>query len=111
MATVEINKTVEVCDLCGREAYLQTCLCCQRRFCLTCDCTIYGCIVGPTVCKSCGKTDAVRAVCARYAEELVPILKRRNVDLKKLKVTAPDAAGETLVEQRDQGSRRARGGG
>lgn len=27
-------KTVEVCDLCHREAYLQSCAACGRQFCL-----------------------------------------------------------------------------
>lgn len=78
-------KTVEVCDFCNGEGFLQKCLCCSKQYCLTCDGTIGGCWVSPDVCKSCADLDSVRKVVANYADQITPIVKRRDAALRKLK--------------------------
>lgn len=83
MAKVKINKTVEVCDFCGRDGYLQTCIRCGRRYCLTDHAIVAGCWVKPDVCRDCGGDEVVKEICRKYADLITPILKKRDSALRK----------------------------
>jgi len=75
---------VEVCDTCQREGFLQTCLVCGGRYCLTCSGRVAGCIVPADLCRECAKREDVEKIMERYAAKLTPIVKRRNAALKRL---------------------------
>jgi hypothetical protein len=84
MAKLKINKTIEVCDYCSSDGYLQECIVCQKMYCLTCQCIIAGCWVSPNVCKKCDDRDDVKAVCAKYADKMTPIVRARDKALSNL---------------------------
>ncbi len=75
---------VEVCDRCQREGYLQTCLVCGERYCLTCQGLVAGCMVETNLCRKCTKREDVRKVTDRYAAKIRPVVKRRDAALKGL---------------------------
>lgn len=75
---------MEVCDTCGRDGYLSTCVACKGRYCLTCEAIIIGCVHTLDVCKKCGDTPAVRAISEKYVPKLVALLKARDKDLTRL---------------------------
>jgi len=76
---------VEVCDTCGRDGYLQTCLVCGGQYCLTCHTTMVGCWITVDVCQDCSGRDDVRGIVARAADKITPIIMRRKASLKRLK--------------------------
>lgn len=78
------EKEVEVCDLCGRDGYLQTCKACKGRYCLTCDAIITGCVHKLDVCRACGKKPEVLAISEKYVPQLVAVLKSRDAELAEL---------------------------
>jgi hypothetical protein len=75
---------IEVCDHCQRGGYLQTCIVCERQYCLLCHTTIIGCWVDTQICKGCSVRDDVKRVVARYAKQITPIIKKRTAALKRL---------------------------
>ncbi len=84
MAKIRIDKTVEVCDLCGREGCLTTCIGCGKRYCLIDDCTIPGCMVSPPCCKDCGGNQAIIDVCERYGKLIADRVKDRDIAIAKM---------------------------
>lgn len=78
------SKTVEVCDICRRGGFLQTCLVCGGRYCLTCDAIIAGCWVKPAVCRTCSKSQKVEDIVLKYAGRITPVIKLRDAALKRL---------------------------
>jgi hypothetical protein len=79
------ERTIEVCDSCGREGYLQTCVACGGKYCLTDDGIVPGSFGFVDVCRDCGKRDDVRAICDRYSKKLAPIFRARQLALGKLR--------------------------
>lgn len=82
------SKETEVCDICGRDSYLQTCKACGGRYCLTCDSIITGCVHKLDVCRKCGKTEAVMAIAEKYAPRFVRVIKARDEELAALRSEA-----------------------
>lgn len=78
------GKEIEVCDSCQRGGFLQTCVVCKGRYCLTCEAIIVGCIHELKVCKKCGDDKAVQAISKKYAPVISAVLKERDVELSKL---------------------------
>lgn len=78
------EKTVEVCDCCNREGFLQTCEVCQIAYCLTCEGLVIGSGGFTRLCRKCSERDEVKALCERYAEQLRPIYRKRSAALKRL---------------------------
>lgn len=81
---VKINKTVEACDFCEREGYLQTCVACRKRYCLSCHGIVPGCWVAPNLCGTCDERTDVREVVKRHAEKITPIVAQRDKELGRL---------------------------
>lgn len=81
MAKVKIDKTVEVCDFCHCEGYLQECIRCHKMFCLTDNAIVPGCWVSPTVCRKCGESDEVKSICDKYADKITPLIRKRNDEI------------------------------
>jgi len=75
---------VEVCDRCKREGFLQTCLVCGGRYCLTCDGLVMGCMISADLCRECSKREDVLKIMGRYATQIRPVVKRRDAALKRL---------------------------
>ncbi len=78
------KKTVNVCDFCQHEGFLETCHVCGRQFCLS-----HQGIVGQswgytTLCHKCSERDDVQDVCCRYAKQLTPLFAERDDRLKRL---------------------------
>ena len=84
MKTTIPEKMVEVCDFCHREAYLQTCDVCSRQFCLTDNGKVTASWGFTKLCRECSTRDDVHKVCEKYAKQLSPIFKRRDVTLRHL---------------------------
>jgi len=78
------EKEVEVCDLCQHDGYLETCLFCQGKFCLTCHGIIPGCIHKVQVCRKCGGEPALREIVSAYVPRLTEILNERDADIIEL---------------------------
>lgn len=79
-------QTVEVCDICGRDGYLQTCLACGGRYCLLHNAYISGCIHSCDVCRKCSDDKRVIAVARKFAPRITRILKLRDAEFKALKI-------------------------
>lgn len=95
MKTTIPEKTVDVCDFCHREGYLETCDVCGRQFCLIDNGIVAGSYGSMDICKECARRDDVHKVCERYAKQLKPIYKRRMTALRRLpNTTNPDEGGE-----------------
>lgn len=79
-------KTVEVCDICGRQTtILEKCIVCKKDYCVVCVAYLPGCYIAPDVCKKCDdRPDVVKAV-ARYSAAFAKLYKLRDLALKKLK--------------------------
>ena len=92
------EKTVEVCDLCGRDACLRTCQVCGRQLCLVCEGTVAGSWGFLDICRDCSDLDDVRALCAKYADKLTPIFQQRQEALRRL--------GKTILVTRTEPERR-----
>ena len=75
---------VEVCDTCQREGYLETCLVCGERYCLTCRGIMCGCMIAADLCRKCAKREDVGKVVERYAARISPIVKLRGGALRRL---------------------------
>lgn len=80
---VQINKEVELCDLCRGDGFLQTCIRCQKRFCLVCDALISGCIIKPRCCKECGNSEKVKAICDEFAPSIHEIRIKRDQKIEE----------------------------
>lgn len=80
------SKTIEVCDLCGRESsgLFTECVVCEKDYCCICEGIIGGCIHMPDVCKECSRRDDVREVVDEFAGQLSPILEQRELALSDL---------------------------
>jgi len=87
-------REIEVCDFCRRERFLQTCIVCGRQYCLTDQGTVPGCWVGPNVCRKCDEREDVKKVCDKYANQITPIVRKRNDALKRLPAEAGHGGGE-----------------
>jgi len=47
-------KEIEICDICQREStVLDTCLWCNKQFCLVCKGLVPGCVHTLNICKNC----------------------------------------------------------
>lgn len=77
-------KTEEVCDICHGGGYLQTCKACGCRHCLICDYYLPGCIHKMDVCRKCCDRPEVKALAAKYAPEILRVLKKRDIELAQL---------------------------
>ena len=84
MKITQPAKSVDVCDRCENEGYLQACVVCGAQFCLRCQTTMAGCWVQPKVCMACAKRGDVRAIVAAAADEMTPIINKRREDLARL---------------------------
>ena len=84
MKTTIPERTVEVCDRCRREGYLQTCEVCGAKFCLTCQGIVGQCWGFTELCRECAHRDDVKELCHFYAKQLTPIFKRRHEALVRL---------------------------
>ena len=76
--------TDEVCDFCQNGGYLQTCLVCGKRYCLTHQSLISGCWVQLNVCRDCSKREDVCRIVHDYAAKITPIIKHRSAALERL---------------------------
>lgn len=76
---------VEVCDTCQNEGFLQTCLVCGGRYCLTCDGVVMGCWVKADLCRECAKRKDVKKIMENYAAKITPVVQRRTAALKSLR--------------------------
>jgi hypothetical protein len=74
-------KEIEVCDRCFREGYLQSCIVCGGKFCLTCEGIICGCAHKTRVCKPCADEPSVLEVVKKYVPRLVRIIAARDAEL------------------------------
>lgn len=84
MKITKPREVVEVCDICRRGGFLQTCVVCGQRYCLTCHHAMSGSWVSPDICEECAKRDDVIAMVARYAKQITPIIKKRTAALVRL---------------------------
>lgn len=85
------SKTVEACDICGRQnSLLDECEVCKREYCFTCEAIICGCVHQPDVCRECAESDKVRAVILRFVKPLVDVLKKRTAALRRVRITKKD---------------------
>jgi len=75
---------IEVCDICHREGYLQTCLVCRARYCMAHRAIIAGCWVGVFACINCQDRDDVREIVERHAAQITPIIEARRAELAGL---------------------------
>lgn len=90
-------KTVEVCDICHREIVgeiASTCVVCGREHCYTCRGILCGCMVEAPVCHECSGREDVRQIVGRCADKIVPLVKKRNAVLRRLKAK-PNAGQRT----------------
>jgi hypothetical protein len=72
---------VEVCDVCHREGYLQTCIFCGGRYCLLCRGRIPGCIHTVDVCSTCAKDKAVLGIAAKHAPLINAAIMARDAEI------------------------------
>jgi len=73
---------VELCDVCHREStYFDTCKSCARRYCITCDGKITGCIHRLDICRICETDKRVNDIAKKYAPLLSDILRKRDKEL------------------------------
>lgn len=80
------SKTVDACDICGRESsFLTKCVVCGKDYCNTCEAIICGCIHHPDLCKECRRCPEVEGVVDRFVKPLLAILHRRNKALRSLR--------------------------
>ncbi len=77
-------ESVEVCDFCHRESFLEVCDVCGKSFCYICTGIVIQSWGFTNLCRECCRRDDVKEVCAIYSRLLTPIFKRRNVALRKL---------------------------
>lgn len=77
--------TIEVCDYCESDGFLQVCDSCGGKYCLLCQGIIGGCMVSIDVCSKCGSEDKVLDVAEKYAKKIIPIIHKRTQELKKLR--------------------------
>jgi len=88
MRVTKPAEEIEVCDFCGRDTFLQTCLVLKNRkryrYCLTCDGKIAGCWVQPNICRECQDREDVKSVVSEYAKQITPIIRKRDEELKRL---------------------------
>jgi hypothetical protein len=94
------SKTVEVCDICKREGVLETCLICDKQYCLLCDCYLPGCMIRPDVCNKCDDREDVKAVVEKYSKDFVRIDKLRDVAL--LRLPKIQSAGEKGIDEKKE---------
>lgn len=72
-------KTIEVCDVCHREArYFDACLFCGKKYCITCRGIIYGCIHEIDVCRDCDKNEVVLMVAKKFVPRIRKVLLARD---------------------------------
>jgi hypothetical protein len=74
----------EVCDICGRDGILETCVVCGNRYCLICHCYLPGCMVRPDVCKKCDSRADVNQISKRFGLLIHDLCKQREAELKQL---------------------------
>ena len=76
-------KEVELCDVCRREvAFLDTCLYCGNRYCLTCAAVIAGCIHSVRVCRRCENNETVLAIVSKHATPIKVAIATRDHEIK-----------------------------
>jgi hypothetical protein len=86
------ERSEDFCDVCGTgDGYLQKCIVCGADYCLVCHGNVMGCVHAPDVCRPCAGREDVNKACARWAEKLWLLIKKRNAALKRLPEQAPDA--------------------
>ena len=85
MATKTIpEQTVEVCDTCGRDGFLETCITCGDKYCVIHNSIISGCYVSVDCCSECGNREDVREIVSKHAIDLKKIKFKRDEELSKL---------------------------
>lgn len=105
---VEIPAQVkEVCDICGRDCVLTTCIVCGKRYCLICHCYLAGCMVRPDVCRKCDDREDVKRIATAYGKEIFGVCKRRDAELKALSANTELSGGGPLsVDETPAATRR-----
>jgi len=84
MKTTIPKRSIEVCDFCQHDGYLQRCDVCIRSFCLAHKGTVWQSWGFTQVCWECAQRDDVQAICDRYAKQVTPVFRKRNAALKRL---------------------------
>jgi len=76
-------KTVEVCDLCQRDANLPLteCVVCGKEHCYMCRAVVCGCGIDPEVCRECGRDEKVIDIVSGYSDSLFSIVRDRRAAL------------------------------
>lgn len=87
MKVTRPEETVQVCDFCERDGYLERCLVCGKEYCLTCRGIITGCWVQPRVCRECCRREDVSRLVAEYAGKITPIIEARHEALSAMEET------------------------
>jgi len=78
------QKEVEVCDYCGRDGYLVTCIFCNGRFCLSHGkAIIAGCVHQVPVCQKCGENETVLEIVYRHAPLIDNAIQKRDAEIRK----------------------------
>ena len=83
-------KETEVCDHCGREGHLTTCLVCGKQYCLICHCYLPGCMVRPDVCKKCDDREDVKKISAAWGKKILTLTNKRDAELSALNTANND---------------------
>jgi hypothetical protein len=92
----KINKTVEVCDFCEKEGWLQTCVVCRRKYCILHKAVIIGDVFSQQICKGCENREDIKKIIKKYfpfyrkyelkqLEELKQLPKKEAKDEFKIK--------------------------
>lgn len=87
-------KVKEVCDICHGDGFLQTCLTCKGRYCLTCDAIMAGCVHEVDVCRKCSDRQDVQILVKRWAPRISAVIKKRDNQLRHLPIH-PQGGKET----------------
>ena len=74
----------EVCDICHRGGYLQTCKACGGKFCIIHDDYVPGCIHKLDICRTCSDRPEVITIAANFAPKIKAVLNERDAELAKL---------------------------
>lgn len=77
-------QTLEVCDFCHSDGYLQECWVCSRQFCLVHQGTVAGSYGFTRLCPECSSRDDVKAICDKWAKKLQRLFGQRDGELQAL---------------------------
>lgn len=79
------RRKVQVCDFCGSDGFLQTCLCCSKDFCLVCEGIVEGCFVTPRICQKCDDNACIRELCREYSKPIAKLVRQRDKRISRVK--------------------------